>query len=139
MVERLVQAIQAWQEEKAAERPETKPPRQPSALHSPVPPTRRARKKKRRRGQKRRSVRELQITETIPLHPADLPEGARCIGHRDFLVQEVNLEVQTLCYRRYRYRLPDGRRLTASLPEGVQGHYGSTLRSYVLYQHFRTT
>ena len=137
MVERLVQAIQAWQEEKAAERPEAKPPRQPSALHSPVPPTRRARKKKRRRGRKRRSVRELQIKETIPLHPADLPEGARCIGHRDFLVQELNLEVQTLCYRRYRYRLPDGRRVTASLPEGVLGHYGSTLRSYVLYQHFQ--
>ena len=35
MVERLVQAIQAWQEEKAAERPEAKPPRQPRALRAP--------------------------------------------------------------------------------------------------------
>ena len=121
-----MQAVQAWQEEKAGERPEAKPPRQPSALHAPVPPARRQRKKKRRRGQKRRSVRDLRINETVPLHPADLPEDARCIGHRDFVVQELKLDVQNVCYRRFRYRLRDGRRVTAPLPEHVQGHYGHT-------------
>lgn len=136
-MDRLVQAIEAWLEEKTGEQREAKAPRQPSALHAPVPPARRQRKKKRRRGQKRRSVRELRIDETVPLHPADLPDDARCIGHRDFLVQELKLEVHNVCYRRFRYLLPDGHRVTAPLPEQVQGHYGATLRSYVLYQHFQ--
>jgi Transposase IS66 family len=137
-VERLVQAIQTWLDERSAASPAAKGPRQPSALHEATPPQRRKRKrKKRRRGPKRRSVRELRIDETVPLHPPDLPAGARCVGHKDFVVQDLKLEVRNRRYQRYRYVLPDGRHVTAPLPADVQGHYGPTLRSYVLYQHFQ--
>jgi hypothetical protein len=41
------------------------------------------------------------------------------------------------CYRREVYQLPDGGHLTGTLPSEVQGHFGSALRSYVLYQYYQ--
>jgi hypothetical protein len=98
--------------------------------------------KKRRRGKrpgsaKRHKTCELTIHETISLSIDDLPEGTRQNGHEDFVVQDLRIEAHNICYRRLRYLLPDGTFRTAPLPAQVQGHFGPTLRTHVLYQHYQ--
>ena len=114
-----------------------RPTLRPSTLNQPHPDPGH---KKKRRGKrpgsaKRQKTRELTIHETIPLPLEGLPEGTQQNGYEDFVVQELKLEAHNICYRRLRYQLPDGTFLTAPLPAHVQGHFGPTLRSYVLYQH----
>jgi hypothetical protein len=77
----------------------------------------------------------LIIHETIPVPLEGLPEATQQNGYEDFVVQDLKIEAHNVCYRRLRYRLPDGSSRTAPLPAHVQGHFGSGLRSYVLYQH----
>ena len=118
---------------------------QPSTLNDPQgKPSQVARKKKRkRRGKragsaKRAKTRRLKIHETVPLELEvdDLAEGTERLGYTDFYVQDLKVEAHNIRYRRARYRLPDGSFRTAPLPDHVAGHFGSTLRAYVLYQHF---
>ncbi len=118
------------------------PPRpqiRPSALNQPHPdPSRKKRRRGKRPGSaKRCKTRELTIHETVSLPVEALPEGALAECYREFVVQDLVLRAHNVCYRRARYRLPDGTYLTAPLPAQVQGHFGPTLRSYVLYQHYQ--
>ena len=64
-----------------------------------------------------------------------LPEGTRPLGFVDYYVQDLLFQPHNTRYRRARYQLPDGGLLTAPLPDHVNGHFGPTLRSYVIYQH----
>ena len=114
------------------------PPRptiRPSTLHAPHPDPKH---KKRRRGKrpgsaKRQKTDELTIHETIPVPLQELPEGTQQNGYEDFVVHELKIEANNVCYRRLRYLLPDGTSRTAPLPAHVQGHFGPELRSYVLF------
>ncbi len=101
----------------------------------------RNKKKKKARGKrpgsaKRSKTAELEVHQTIPLEIPDLPEGTQRLGFKDYFVQDVMIEAFNTYYRRTRYRLPDGTFVTAPLPANVNGHFGNTLRSYLLYQHF---
>ncbi len=124
--------------------PETpKRPPQPSTLNDPQgKPSRIGQKKRKRRGKrpgstKRAKTRSLEIHDTIPLRLEGLPEGTRPLGFTDFFVQDLKFEPHNIRYRRGRYQLPDGRFLTAPLPEHVTSHFGPTLRSHVLYQNYQ--
>ncbi len=116
------------------------PPRptiRPSTLNRPHPdPSRKKRRRGKRPGSaKRQKTSELTIHETIPVPLEGLPEGTQQNGYEDFVVQDLRIEAHNVCYRRLRYLLPDGTSRTAPLPSDVRGHFGVTLRSYVLYQH----
>jgi hypothetical protein len=124
--------------------PETpKRPPSPSTLNDPQgKPSQSNKKKKRRRGKrpgsaKREKTRQLEIHEIIPLRLDDLPAGTKALGFTDFHVQDLKIEPYNIRYRRARYQLPDGSFLTAPLPEHVTSHFGPTLQSYVLYQHYQ--
>jgi hypothetical protein len=108
-----------------------------STLNAPHPdPSHKKKHRGKRPGSaKRQKTGELTIHETIPVPLEGLPEGTRQNGYEDFVVQDLNLEAHNVCYRRLRYLLPDGTSRTAPLPVHVRGHFGSGLRSYVLYQH----
>jgi hypothetical protein len=118
------------------------PPRptiRPSTLNAPHPdPAHKKRRRGKRPGsEKRRKTVALTIHETISLPVEGLPQGTQVNGHEDFVVQDLRIEAHNICYRRIRYRLPDGSHVTAALPADVEGHFGPTLRSYVLYQHYQ--
>jgi len=118
------------------------PPRptiRPSTLNAshPDPAHKKRRRGKRPGSAKRHKTRELTIHETIPLTVEGLPEGTQPNGYEDFVVEDLRIEAHNICYRRIRYRLPDGGHVTAPLPAHVEGHFGPTLRSYVLYQHYQ--
>jgi hypothetical protein len=118
------------------------PPRptiRPSTLNAshPDPAHKKRRRGKRPGSAKRQKTCELTIHETIPLLVDVLPEGTRQNGHEDFVVQDLRIEAHNICYQRLRYLLPDGTSRTALLPAHVQGHFGPTLRTHVLYQHYQ--
>jgi hypothetical protein len=114
-----------------------RPTIRPSTLNAPHPdPSHKKRRRGKRPGSaKRQKTGDLIIHETIPVPLEGLPAGTQQNGYEDFVVQDLKIEAHNVCYRRLRYLLPDGSSQTAPLPAHVQGHFGSGLRSYVLYQH----
>lgn len=145
LVDRLLRVMEQQQTEIRALRDEISrlnglPPRptlRPSTLNAPHPdPSHKKQRRGKRPGSaKRQKTAALKIHATIPLPLEGLPEGTQQNGYEDFVVQDVKIEAHNVCYRRLRYRLPDGTSRTAPLPPHVRGHFGEGLRSYVLYQH----
>jgi len=83
---------------------------------------------------KRSKTAALTIHREVPLAIDGLPAGTRIEGYRDFVVQDLRIEPHNTRYRRTVYRLPDGALRVAELPGEVRGHFGATLRQFVLYQ-----
>ena len=123
----------------------TRPDVKPSRLNQPDSGTSQGRgkgkakskkKSKKRPGSAKRSkTPHLEIHDTIPLYPENLPEGAVLVDYQDFVVQDVIFRSHNIKYRRARYALPEGGFITAPLPEHVRGHFGTELVAHVLYQH----
>jgi hypothetical protein len=145
LVEHLLRVIEEQQAEMRAMRDEIarlkglprRPTIRPSTLNAPHPdPSHKKKRRGKRPGSaKRQKTVELTIHETIPVPLEGLPDGTRQNGYEDFVVQDMKIEAHNVCYRRLRYVLPDGTSQTAPLPAHVQGHFGSGLRSCVLYLH----
>jgi hypothetical protein len=114
-----------------------RPTIRPSTLNAPHPDPSH---KKRRRGKRPGSAKckktgQLTIHEIVPVPIEGLPAGTSQNGYEDFVVQDLRIEAHNVLYRRLRYLLPDGTSRTAPLPRDVRGHFGATLRCYVVYQH----
>lgn len=144
IIEELAQIVQAQGEEIERLKDEVsilkgqkKRPRfQPSKMNQ------QAGKKTRRRGKragsnKRHKTKRLRIHHEEVVTPKEaIPKGSRFKGYRDFVVQDLRVEAYNTRYRVARWKSPDGRILLGELPASLEGgHFGSTLTSYVLYQH----
>ena len=89
-------------------------------------------KRKGRRGAKRAAFAP---DETRILKPDSVPGGARFKGYEDFIVQDIVIMPWTVRYRRERWVLPSGETVIAALPKGVGGHFGPSLKRFVLSQY----
>lgn len=67
--------------------------------------------------------------------PASVPPGSRFKGYKDCVVRDLVVRAEVVRYRRECWLTPDGRMITASLPAGVQGGFGSNLRRFCLMLH----
>jgi hypothetical protein len=65
----------------------------------------------------------------------EIPPGSIFKGHEPFLVQDLVILTKATCYLRERWITPDGRTILASLPQGIEGHFGPELRRFVLMQY----
>jgi hypothetical protein len=86
---------------------------------------------------KRSKTAELTIHEerVIPPSPPP-PPNARFKGYRDFVVQDLRIAAHNTRYRLEVWQTPSGEWSIGELPVELEGqHAGSTLRSYILYQH----
>lgn len=93
-------------------------------------------KPKRAGSAKRSKTAGLHIDEEIILEPSDIPLGSHCKGYTDFVVQDIRITTHNTRYRLGSWKTPDGRWLKAKPPAALKGqHFGSILRSYILYQH----
>ena len=110
-----------------------KPRPKPSKLLAPNKPQPKP-GEKRPGSAKRKKELQRRVTETIPVPLEDLPAGARVEGHRDFYVQDIEIQAVVRRYRRIVYRLPDGSLRVAPRPAGVDSHFGVGLRQYILLQ-----
>jgi hypothetical protein len=86
---------------------------------------------------KRSKTAQLVLTKEVKVPLVDRPHGSIFKGYEDFVVQDLEIRSQVICYRRERWRSPDGQNLVAQLPEGVRpdSHFGPTLISFILHQY----
>jgi hypothetical protein len=112
-------------------KPRIKPPT-PSGMDKET--SRRAEREwreKQRRGAKKPSVPVEERVITAP----GIPAGSRFKGYETFTVQDLKIEPQVVCYCRERWLTPDGRTITAPLPEGIEDHFGAELKRFIIAQY----
>ena len=94
-------------------------------------------KKKHRGRGKAKGCYQRRIDHTVVVKAERVPTGSRFKGYSDYIVQELVIQAQTTRYRVEKWLAPDGTLVTGELPvEGAQGHFGPTMRSFVLYQYY---
>ena len=89
-------------------------------------------KERRRRGSTRS---KLTIDEERKVEVATPPAGSRFKGYTSFVVQDLMVRPHVVEFRCERWQTPDGKVITAPLPEGFKGHFGPQLRRFVLALH----
>lgn len=112
-----------------------KPTLQPSALDKHTDDDDTAEDDTRRPGSdKRKKTATLTIHEECIVQPKEpIPTGSVFKGYRDYTVQDLRIEPHTIRYRLAVWLTPDGTLLSGTAPQ--TGHFGNTLKSYILYQH----
>ena len=117
----------------------------PSSLLDPsTPPSKQGsgsgkkkkKRKKRKPGVKGSKFKDLKIDQTIVIEPDQVQPGARLVGYKSFIQQELMLEVINIRYRRPYYENSDGTLDITPRPEYLSGHYGPSLKSHILYQYY---
>jgi len=84
-----------------------------------------------------KKTQELEIHETKIIPPSDIPPGSIFKGYEDYVVQDIEIKLKNINFRRERYETPRGETVTGELPEWVKGtHFGPILRGYVLSQYY---
>jgi len=117
---------------KHAPRPKITPGR-PSRSHSPSDPQ----PGKRPGSAKRCKTETLDIHETRRIAPASRPDDATFRGCRRYTIQDIRITGHTIRYELEQWEGPDGTMYTGQLPPSAQGgHFGPTLRSFILYQYY---
>jgi len=92
--------------------------------------------KKKPHKKKKFKTKNLHIHEDKPIHPEDIPEKSTLIDYQDYVVQDIIISSYNTRYRLGRWQTPSGDFITGKLPDYIDGHYGPTLKSFILYQHY---
>lgn len=93
--------------------------------------------KRGRRG-KRRKKPGFAVDRQEIIQPPAIPAGARFNGYRTYDVQELELKRENIRFQLAEYVTVAGKTVVGQLPEAYRGsHYGPTLVSYILYQHYQ--
>jgi hypothetical protein len=111
------------------------PPRpnlKPSGMEQATDPKPSGSSNERRRRGSTRS--KLTINETRKIKVA-APPGSRFKGYTSFVAQELVIHPHVVEFRCERWQTPDGKVITASLPDGFDRHFGPQLRRFVLAQY----
>ena len=112
-----------------------KPKIKPSKLEKDPKKKKKSSSDKRAGSQKREKTANLVVHEHIRVSPEIIPEGSVFKGVQPYTVQGIKIEPYNICYLLERWQTPDGTNIVGKLPADVQGHYGCTLKTYILYQH----
>jgi len=87
-------------------------------------------------GQKKTA--ELEIHDTIIIQPDFIPPGAVFKGYEDVVVQDIEIKLKNIKYRRARYDILGGGSVIGQLPLSVRDtHFGPVLQAYILSQYYQ--
>jgi uncharacterized small protein (DUF1192 family) len=93
--------------------------------------------KKKNRKKRAKKSKKIEVHEVVPIEPEHIPAGSTYKGYQDYLVQDLIISNWNICYRRMRWKTPDGRYIVGSLPDEISGtHFGPTLTAFILYQYY---
>ena len=106
----------------------------PSALSKPIRVA--AADGKRPGSAKRSKTEDLPIDQEIAVPPKELPPDAALVRKDPYVVQDLIVKNHNIRYWLETWRTPTGVLLRGELPDGIQGHFGPGLRSFVLQQHY---
>ena len=94
--------------------------------------------KKKRPGSEKRSKKSSFVAdEQRIIEPIELPCGSKFNGYREYDVQDLVIKKHNIRFLLAEYVTQAGKTIVGQLPEEYQGqgHYGVTLKGFVLYQH----
>jgi Transposase IS66 family len=94
-----------------------------------------------RPGKKGSKQAELVVTrtETVKVARGALPKDAEFKGYETVLVQELNLAVEVICFKKEKFYSPSTRQsYLATLPPGYRGQYGPGVKALVLYWYYHS-
>ena len=144
IIERQAEQIQQLTEQVVALKEEVaklkglkgRPKIAPSRLNDPKSESKEPSEEIRPGSEKRSKKVSLEINATIRIKPASLPDGSKYLGTRDFDVQDLIIKTHNTRYQLEQWLTPDGHCISGELPQdGRRGHFGSTLISFLMYQH----
>lgn len=93
--------------------------------------------KKNKRKKRTKRSKKIEIHEVVPIEPEHIPTGSSYKGYQDYLVQDLIISNWNICYRRQRWKTPDGKYIIGRLPDEISGtHFGPTLTAFILYQYY---
>jgi len=85
-----------------------------------------------------KKTKDIQIHKTKDIKPDNIPPDSRFKGYQNHTVQDIIIQSHNILYRRERWQTQDGKTLIGQLPPELEGgHFGPTLVSYILYQHYQ--
>ncbi|MDJ0682219.1 MAG: transposase [Xenococcaceae cyanobacterium MO_167.B52] len=135
-VDQLEQKVENLDEQLlVAKKLKGKPKIRPSTLNQTEKPS--LGRKKRAGSEKRSKKISFVPDEQRIIEPIELPEGAKFNGYREYDVQDLVIKKHNIRFLLAEYVTQAGKTIVGQLPEEYQGqgHYGVTLRGFVLYQH----
>lgn len=116
-----------------------KPPIKPSSLgnkSNDQDKDGRGDKKSNKRPGSKKKRKKLKIHKSVTVPPDHIPGNSRFKGYDDFFVQDILIQPYNIRYRLERWQTPSGDNVVGTIPKGVaQGHFGTHLVSYILYQY----
>jgi hypothetical protein len=116
------------------------PPRptiKPSRLGKSKKHTSKSSRNKRPGSKKRSKTAQLEIHNTDPIEPDEIPTGSQFRYYKDFVVQDIVIHPCNTRFRLKVYETPDGGYVTGTLPAYLNGkHFGPTLIRFILYQYY---
>ena len=90
-------------------------------------------KKKNKKRRSKKSELKITRTEICEVDQSKLPEDAIFKGHDQVIVQDVQLVVDVICFKKEVYYSPSlKKRFQAALPGGYDGEFGPHLKSLVI-------
>ena len=66
-----------------------------------------------------------------------ITDGAKFKGYKRFTVQDLIIKGNNTCYYLERWQLPDGSYVEVELPDSIDSHFGSQLKTYIIYQYYK--
>ena len=97
-------------------------------------------KKKGNRGQKGEKIGKVNVDKIERVkYDGDLPIDAEYKGTRSVIVQDIEIRSNNIEYQVERYYSPSEKKIyEASLPEGVKGPFGASLKSWIIFWYFHS-
>lgn len=136
IVHRQNEIIEALRDEIAIlKKQKPRPSINPSSLEKGSPEQKKKKRKGKRPGSSKQK-KDVTTHETTRIKAPRVPKGSIFKGYSDYVVQDLILRPHNTRYLLECWLTPQGKYITAPLPEAISGHFGSTLTSFILYQHY---